>query len=431
MTNAQAQKPHSPLLKLIAAGIRISGLASKMVLAIYMGKYLPLADVGNYGLVFGSSMILLVFLGLKFDFVVSRDIVTATPLVGARMIRDQALLYGGNYLLIIAAGFTIAALHGFDIPAWQIRYVVFLSIFESAAAALCAILTSLQRQVAAYIVFFIRASIWVIPAVGLGLWSAEYRTAPVVLAAWAGGGLCSVLAGALFLRDLPWTQAIRLPIDLPWIRHGIRKSLLILIGSSTNTFGFYADRFVVMHFLGVEAVGVVTLYWSFANALVALVDSGVLSFSYPRLIQYHSKNQTALYWRTVRNASIESALLGTFFALAMAFAVPAMGDLFHRPELSLNKVTFWLMLSGLWIRANARLFYYILYSRHQDKALWLGDMIFIIPSLGGNILFVYLFGLPGIGFGAVASGLYLFLWQGWWVRVVSSDTEAHALPTTS
>jgi len=405
----------SPLSKSFAALIRLSGLASKMVLAIYMGKFLPLADVGAYGLVFGAVMMLFGVLGLKFDFVVSRDIVTASPLVAARMIRDQAVLYGSNYLVVAAVGLVVSTSHVTDIPSWQIACVVAIAIFESSASTLGAILTSLQRQVTAYVVFFIRSSLWVVPAVGLGLLLPDFRTASVVLACWAGGGLASLLAAGFFLRDLPWSKAASLAIDTPWIVRGIRKSLLILIGTTSGTIGFYVDRFVVMHFLGVEAVGVITLYSSFANALVALVDSGVLSFTYPRLIKLFNEGETNRYWRTVRNAALESLVLGAVVALGMGVAVPAMGDVFHRPELALNKITLWLMLLGLWLRANVRVFYYILYSRHQDKGLWLGDMIYIIPSLGGNILFVYLFGLPGIGYGTIASSLYLFFWQGWWV----------------
>ena len=51
------------------------------------------------------------------------------------------------------------------------------------------------------------------------------------------------------------------------------------------------------------------------------------------------------------------------------------------------------MLFGTWIRANAETLNYILYARHQDRAIWFGNLLFLIPAIGGNALLV-----PWIGF---------------------------------
>jgi O-antigen/teichoic acid export membrane protein len=77
--------------------------------------------------------------------------------------------------------------------------------------------------------------------------------------------------------------------------------------------------------------------------------------------------------------------------------------------------TLWLMLIGVWIRSNADTLYYILFSRHQDRAIWLGDLMYLIPSFGCNALLVPLIGFKGIGLSAIISSSYLIVWRGWHV----------------
>jgi len=76
---------------------------------------------------------------------------------------------------------------------------------------------------------------------------------------------------------------------------------------------------------------------------------------------------------------------------------------------------FWLMLAGTWLRSNADMLYLVLFARHQDRAIWLGNLLFLIPSFSCNALFVPFIGLAGIGYGTIASAAFLFLWRAWYV----------------
>jgi O-antigen/teichoic acid export membrane protein len=118
----------------------------------------------------------------------------------------------------------------------------------------------------------------------------------------------------------------------------------------------------------------------------------------------------------VRNLALNVALFAGGIAVAMGVAVPLLGRFFHRQVLVDEAPTLWLMLFGMWIGANAGTLYYILFARHQDRAIWLGDLLRLILAIGCNAVLVRFIGFSGIGYSAIATSLWLLLWRGWHVR---------------
>jgi O-antigen/teichoic acid export membrane protein len=86
--------------------------------------------------------------------------------------------------------------------------------------------------------------------------------------------------------------------------------------------------------------------------------------------------------------------------------------LFGKPELAVESYTFWLILVAVWIRGNADTFYYVLYARGQDKPLWLGDTLYLLPVTAANLALVPWLGLSGVGYSAIIGASFLLLWLG-------------------
>ncbi len=103
-------------------------------------------------------------------------------------------------------------------------------------------------------------------------------------------------------------------------------------------------------------------------------------------------------------------------AIGLGIAVPLFGYLFNRQAFVDYMGTFWLMLLGTWLRANAETFSNILFARHQDRAIWLGNLLFLIPALGGNLVLVPLLGFKGIGFSTIAASAFILAWRWHYVR---------------
>lgn len=407
-------KKHLP--QILNVGLRLASLAAKLALTIYMGRYFSLADLGVYGLVFGAVMTLGAFVGMKIDYIVARELVDARPVDVAHIMRDQAALYGLNYLLGIVLAGTLVFFPIEGIDNRILFFILTLTIAETFATMTYTNMNSLGQQVMANVLFFVRSGLWAIPVMVLGFLCPWMQTADTVLGAWLFGVLLCVMMTLWFWRDLPWGKLFSIPINWGWIRSSIKKCWLLWLGALGVTGGMYIDRFVVNHFLGMEKAGVATFYLSFTTALLTLAQSGVLFFAYPKLISLHRKKDIAGFRKEVRETFWHIGIFAGVLALVIGIGVPLLATFMHKQEFMDEILTLWLMLAGIWIRCNSETLYYVLFARHQDKPIWLGNILFLIPAFGCNALFVPIFGLSGIGYGTIIAASSLFLWRLWHVR---------------
>jgi O-antigen/teichoic acid export membrane protein len=391
--------------------LRLGNLVTKLGLALYMGRYISLADMGIYGLVFGVVAIMVAVMGIRLDYAVSRDLVGADPEVALRKMRDEAIFYALNHGVLALIILILALTNTANLSGSILFYVFLLSVFESFANMTYINLNSLHQQLAANMLFFIRAGAWALPAIGLGLWNPFFRTVNTIFICWALGVFAS-LAGTLWVwRHMPWRRVLRTPIDWPWIFRDVRKCFFIWLGTIGISCGFYVDRFVVVRYLSLDYVGVGTFYFSFANALFSLIQSGVLVFSYPRLITFHKTGDKKAFRTETFRTHLQVFVLGGAIAAVIGGSVWFGCRFLDRPLLEQEITTLWMLLIGFWLRATAEVDYYVLFACHQDRPIWLGNLLFLIPAFGFNLLLVPLFGLIGIGYGSILSSLCLIAWR--------------------
>lgn len=395
--------------------LRMVPLAAKLVLTLYMGRYLSLADMGAYGLVFGAVMVLTIFLGQRFDYIVTREIVGGSPETILQKMRDQAVLYGLNCALLAVVMLVLMATGITGVGTRNLLYIFLLSSLDGYASFLYGNMNALNRQVMANVQFFLRSGLWIVPVVLLGFVDPSWRTVDTVLMGWTLGVLSSYGVVAWAWRTLPWRTVLKSPVNWHWIRTGLRKTGLIWLGALGLVAGIYVDRFIAMHFLSLEDVGVLTFYTSFSNAMIALLQSGVVAFAHPRLIIFYREGQKDRFQNEARCMVRQTASGAVILAVVLGSVVPLLGHYTGHPEYARHAMLLWLILGGTWIRANADAFYLILFARHQDRPIWLGNLLFLIPALAGNMLLVPFFGLEGIGYGTIVAASFLFLWRAFYV----------------
>jgi O-antigen/teichoic acid export membrane protein len=405
----------SPKTQALNAFLRALPMAAKLLLTLYMGRCLSLAEMGVYGLAFGAVTILLTVQGQGFGYLVARDIVGVSPFVALHKMRDQAVLLAANYVVMGLAAALLISNDILPIAPGIVWLVVALTALEGCATTLYSNANSLNQQLAANFFFFMRVAVAALPPVILGLFSPQWRSAEIALSSWAIGSALSVGANLWFWRDMPWRKVLLAPIDWRWLSRGVAKCLPIWFGGMGFTASLVIDRFVVEHFLTLDDVGVLTFYYSFVNALMNLLQSGVFAFSLPRVIALHRDADRDAFWREANRATRQVALLAGFMALILAVAVPLLGVMVGRAALSDNAPTLWLMLFGVWMRLIAEAFNNVLYARHQDRAIWLGNLLSLVPAIGGNALLVPLAGLPGAGVAACLSAAFLLGWRWRWI----------------
>lgn len=401
--------------QLLNAFLRAMPMAAKLLLTLYMGRYFSLAEMGVYGLAFGAVTILLAVQGQGFGYLVARDIVGVSPFTALHKMRDQALLLAANYVVMGLAAALLISSGKLSIAPEIVWLIVVLTMLETCATTLYSNANSLNQQLAANFFFSLRIAVAVFPPIILGLLSPQWRTADVALISWAIGLAMSLAANLWFWRGMPWRSALLAPVDWIWLSSGVARCLPIWLGSMGFVASLVIDRFVVEHFLTLDDVGVVTFYYSFVNALMNLMQSGVFAFSLPRLIAFHRDADSDAFWREANRSARQAALLAGAMALILAFAVPLLGVIVGRAALAENAPTLWLMLFGVWTRLIAEAVSNILYARHQDRAIWQGNILSLIPAIGGNVLFVPLVGLAGVGVASCLSAVFLLGWRWRWI----------------
>jgi len=407
----------SPHLKRITNMVlRLGTLGLKMVFTLYMGRYFSLSDLGIYGLVFGIVMVVGGIVGMRIDYVLSREIVGVPMAEVICKMRDQVIFYGTNYLLLAIVALLLQ-LSGFSPISHKIMlYVFIISVLEGYAGLTYANMNSLEQPIMANALFFLRSGFWTVPVIIAGLLYPSLRNFDVVFIAWILGVGSSLIATAYVWRKMPWQEMLQTPINWDWIKTSVKKCFLIWLGGLGIVGGYYVDRLIVVEFLGLDYAGIATFYLSFTNALLTIIQSGVLSIAYPRLIRFYRERKMELFHKEIKQTFFNANAFSLCIAVIMAVVVPLIGKYFHKPEIVREEATLWLMLVGMCIRSNTEVLYFILFARHQDKAIWLGNLLFLIPALLGNMLFVHLFGLAGIGYSAIFSAICLLTWRGWHVQ---------------
>lgn len=175
------------------------------------------------------------------------------------------------------------------------------------------------------------------------------------------------------------------------------------------------DRFVVEANLGRDYVGIISFYGSFAVALSALVQNGVVAFSYPRLVGFYRENQHTAFRDEAVRMTVQCTVSVALMAAIIGVIVPLLGNWFGRPEFHDNAPVLWLILFGSWLKLSAEGLYYIMYARHQDRAVWTGNLAVLAVAAISTILAVKWAGFAGVGYAAVASGVFIVLWRSYWV----------------
>lgn len=403
--------------------LRLATLTAKLCLTLYMGRYLSLQDMGIYGLVFASVMILTTTLGFRFDYIVSRELVRVVPAVALVKMRDQTIFYLANYLVAALVLIVVAEASVTGNSMRTLIYIFALTVSDSYSNLTYVNMNSLERPLLANALYFIAGGLWCLIVIALGMTMPEFRNVDAVLTAWFLGNMLFFAAAFWAWRKMPWREMSGKTVNWQWIKDGVQKSSLIWLGTFCLMAGAFIDRFIVAHFLGLEKLGIATFYSSFTNSILTLVQSGVLSFVYPRLVASHRdgdrKGFSAEIWRTTGHVALFAGLI----AASISMAVPLLGELLHRPQFVDDARVLWLLAAAMWIRCNAETMDRVLFARHQDRAIWLGNMLYVVPALVCNAILVPLTGFSGVGYSALISSLFLLLWRGWYLRDIYTNRE--------
>lgn len=406
----------SSVLSLCNVLLRLGSLGFKLLLTIFIARYLSLGEMGTYGLITSVLAIAIQLLGMRLDYRVVREIVDANPLTIATLIRDEIVFYCLNYGVLILAG--IGAV--FLFPGMMDYKIILVTVVLSVLESLCTVTSTnfiyLKRPILANLLFFVRSAAWVIPLVGLGFFFPVFHSLGAVFILWFIGILFSLLITAYMLRHLPWKQAIQTKVNWTRIFDDVKLCLPIWVGAVGAVGAANIDRFIVEYSMTREMVGVLGFFSSFAAAVSALVSSGINTFKLPDLISTHRSGDTQNFRIIAKKIVVQSTIVAIGLSIILGFCVPVLATFLKKPEISEHNFVFWLLLVGVICRVGSEGLNNVFFARHQDGAIWKGSIATLVVSFLTNIWLIPQYGLVGAGYSSILSGLFIIGWRWYFVR---------------
>lgn len=353
----------SPALRLSVFAMRISGIASKFLLGLFIAKLMSLTDLGIYGLLQGQVAILPIVLRLGLNRQVARELTDAKHSEQSLLISGYFSPYVILYVLALALATALAMTHA--IP-WLAVIVVGLVAGEHLVMDGYDFLIQLRRPFAANVVLAVLSTSWPMAFIVAAYFEPSWRTIYALSVFWLVGSMAAAMLIATFLRS--HLSAFHLP-SIERLRRSIRASALLYGNSLASTATIYLDRYLVGAFLSLELAGVYFFFWQVGTAIYNLVNSGLMSFARPHLVSaYQAGDEDAfrhLDIQTTRSALMEAILLGLAAACVIWFVVPYLG----RPLLIKYQTLLWLLLAAMLARIIAEMGALRLYCRSRDPLL--------------------------------------------------------------
>lgn len=383
-------------------GMRAGTLAIKLVLTLYIAKYLGLDDLGVFGLLAAAQILLPAAASLGINLSLSRHVVTQAA--------DEVAAQTRGYLLVVATFYTLATAIAYGYFADRLDALTFwtaagLLLLENINSDAYHLLANQSKQLYANALHFVRSALWALAYMALGFIDHGFRTFEWLLVCWLFGSISAFVLLLYDLRTLPlFSSASGMADTFRRLRQQVAESWFLYTNGIVTSVGTQADRYIVTAVLGLEMTGVYVFYLQVCSALSNLHYTGVIQMQRPKVVL--STKIGHRHFLDKVNAVISAALVTTTVSsVAAYFVVSAIIPMLDKPALSQWHVLLYFALSAVVsnvVVEAQRLYFYAL---HEDRSAFYINLA--SSAIGILMLFALLmeFGLMGAGIALVVAGI--------------------------
>lgn len=365
-------------MRALNMAMRLCALGAKLGLVLLLALFLSPKDVATYGLVSSVIVFSVYVVGLDYYTYANRALSRAQSGRLGGIIRDQWLLYVGAYVVVVLAAVVLGRVTG--LPLQVLAWTVPLIIVEHQAQEVNRILVTVDDQIAASAIMFVRSGLWGVISIVTFLLFESARSIDVVFGSWLVCSSTAVLLGFLRLRRRGVLNGFLQRTGLS-IWRGVRVALPFFIGTLAINAMFTVDRFLVGHLVSTDALAAYTVFMSVAGALRSVLDAGVFAFSMPRMLRAGHRREIDELRRLQRRVTTETVLL-TGGALVLSFFPGALlVDVILRGPYAEHYWLFPMSVVAVALFCLATPAQQVLYSRDRDFTILVGN-------LAGLVIFV-------------------------------------------
>lgn len=373
--------------------LRAFSLAGKLLLVVYITRFIDLEAVGVYSVFVTTTLLAGFIAGFDFYSYSTREIIAADADARPQLVLNQAAFHACAEGLVIPA---LLLVFGAGFLPWSVVGVAYVvTIAAHLTTEIFRLLLALSRPLPAYVIATAANGLWVYPIMALGLLDSSYRTLDAILATWAAFAVAAAILGLIYLRRLGVLAFGGLRPDWAWIRTGLRVSSVLFIATVAAKLIDYSDRYFIQWFLGDAAVGVYSLFSSIAAVPLDVVVTGFVVVIYPRLTRSFQRGDIE-EWRISRRKLVRSVLLaGTALMPCFVAGISVLLPLLSRPLLDENIEVYMVLLASSLVTIFSTIPHFILWATKRDAVIVKATVAGALLNVAGNAILIPLWGLLG------------------------------------
>lgn len=394
---------------LFLLGLRASGLLSKFLLTLFIAKEMSLADLGLYGLISVGATIVPSVLGLGLNGPAGRSCVGATTALALQIASTRV---GVTLLLqcIVSPIILIGLIY--SLPSSSPLLIVLITatlILENLCSDLNSLLMARFKSTFAAVLLFLRSGAWPLAFIVCAWFKPELRTVDSIMEFWLG----SLLLVMSIIMITSWLGGYfsMLSFDKNLAREMFAKGRNFYVAEIGNAGVLYLDRFLVSSFLGLEATGIYTFFWSLTNAVNSLIFTAVTNPLAPKIIAAVNIGNKEGVRLACRKMFKEVIIWGIGLAIVMVCVLPWVLRYLHNSKLDQHQLVFSIMLLATLLRTVSEAADNVLYAHHQDRKIALISISAMIVSGLLILLLAPWYELSGVAVAMLGAALFVFSWR--------------------
>ena len=346
--------------------IRGATLASRFLFVFFLAKLLNPSELGLYGLVTATVGYALFLVGLDFYTYTTRELLKHDRQTWGGILKNQAALSLVIYALVFPV-LTLIFVNGL-LPWHVAKWFYLLIILEHVCQEMSRLFVAISEQLFASILLFLRQGTWAIAITALMVVNSEFRSLDAIFAAWSVAGVLAIILAIYRFHKLQvggWGNTV----NWKWIVKGIKVSVPLLIATLALRGIFTVDRYWLESISNLEVVGAYVLFYGVSSTMLAFLDAGVFSYSYPTLIKAYQANEPELFRNKMREMLIHTTLASVIFSVISLALLPYLLLWLDNPFYATYQYLYPWLLSVMVLNVLSMVPHYALYAQNRDRPI--------------------------------------------------------------
>lgn len=286
-------------------------MISRFILFVVLAKILSPDQLGIFGLINAGVAFFVLLVGVDFYTYSNRELLSISKSEYSRNIINQIYAYPIIYALIIPI-ITLIFYNNY-LPWSYLSWFLILIIMEHISTEQNRILNTLQKQLSASLVMFLRSASWIIIALPFIYFNESYQNVEVLLFSWIIGLSTSILVGGIIIAKYISGWKLYAP-DLKWIQNGYKTGLLFLLGTLSFQAITTFDKYWLEILSNSKIVGVYVFYFTVIIGANAFIHAGLIVFSSPKIIKAYQSGDI-IKFQKLSNIFFKKLLLATILVV--------------------------------------------------------------------------------------------------------------------